>query len=126
MEPIERKLIAVLCADVKDYSQHMQRDEDGTIRRLHDYRLTFDQSIKDHHGRTARSRTSGEYLLVVFMTPSSQELESPANPGRFIQNGCVNIRCVMQFEYLSSVISRSLNYHVYDEKLGITQESSPA
>src|SRR4030095_5285026 len=33
--------------------------------------------------RTARSRNSGEYLVVVFMTPSSQELESPGNPGRF-------------------------------------------
>jgi hypothetical protein len=26
---------------------------------------------------------SGEYFVVVFMTPSSQELESPGNPGRF-------------------------------------------
>jgi hypothetical protein len=36
--------------------------------------------------RTARARTSGENLLVVLlvMAPSSQELEPPANPGRFI------------------------------------------
>src|SRR4030095_9569728 len=33
--------------------------------------------------RTARSWTSGEYLFVVFMTPSSQEMESPGIPGRF-------------------------------------------
>ena len=35
--------------------------------------------------RTARSRTSGENLFVVLlvMAPSSQELEPPANPGRF-------------------------------------------
>jgi len=33
--------------------------------------------------RTARSRTSGEYLLVFFMAPSSQELEPPRYPGRF-------------------------------------------
>jgi hypothetical protein len=33
--------------------------------------------------RTARSRTSGEYLLFLFMTPSSQEMESPEMPGRF-------------------------------------------
>ena len=33
---------------------------------------------------TTRSRTSGAYLVfVAFMTPSSQELESPANPARF-------------------------------------------
>ena len=33
--------------------------------------------------RTARSRTSGEYLFDVFMTPSSHTLGSPAIPGRF-------------------------------------------
>ncbi len=33
--------------------------------------------------RTARSRTSGEYLIDLVMTPSSQTLESPAIPGRF-------------------------------------------
>src|SRR5574340_303698 len=37
--------------------------------------------------RTARSRTSGEYLGVVFllfMAPFSQGKEPPQNPGRFI------------------------------------------
>ena len=36
--------------------------------------------------RTARCRISGEYLFDVFfvMAPSSQELEPPENPGRFI------------------------------------------
>ncbi len=38
--------------------------------------------------RTARSRTSGEYLVLLFMTPSSQFLESPANPGRFSSGKC--------------------------------------
>src|SRR5690606_6110759 len=28
-------------------------------------------------------RTSGEYFFACLMTPISQELESPANPGRF-------------------------------------------
>ncbi|MCG5079009.1 hypothetical protein, partial [Paraburkholderia tagetis] len=35
--------------------------------------------------RTARSRTSAENLLDLFMAPFSQELEPPPNPGRFIQ-----------------------------------------
>jgi hypothetical protein len=34
--------------------------------------------------RTARSRTSGENLFDLFIAPSSQELEPPQNPGRFI------------------------------------------
>jgi len=33
--------------------------------------------------RTARSRNSGENLLVLFMAPFSQELEPPRFPGRF-------------------------------------------
>ena len=33
---------------------------------------------------TARSRTSGQYLLDVFITPSSQSMESPVKSGRFI------------------------------------------
>jgi hypothetical protein len=33
--------------------------------------------------RTARSRTSGEYLVDLFIAPSSQRLEPPENPGRF-------------------------------------------
>src|SRR5690606_17680828 len=36
--------------------------------------------------RTARSRTSGEYFFACLMTPISQELESPANPGRFSEH----------------------------------------
>src|SRR5690606_27968722 len=37
--------------------------------------------------RTARSRTSGEYFFACLMTPISQELEPPANPGRFTATG---------------------------------------
>jgi hypothetical protein len=33
--------------------------------------------------RTARSRTSGENLVALVMTPSSQGLEPPQNPARF-------------------------------------------
>jgi len=35
--------------------------------------------------RTARSRTSGENLFDFFIAPSSQRLEPPQNPGRFIR-----------------------------------------
>src|SRR5665811_2099522 len=36
--------------------------------------------------RTARSLTSRGYLFCVFMTPSSQRLESPAKAGRFMSS----------------------------------------
>ena len=50
----------------------------GSLGRELDYLLL--------HFLTARSRNSGEYLVVVFITPSSQELESPGIPGRFKVN----------------------------------------
>jgi hypothetical protein len=34
----------------------------------------------------ARSRIYGEYLVVLLITPPSQEMESPDNPGRFTPN----------------------------------------
>src|SRR5262245_6476284 len=45
--------------------------------------------------RTARSRNSGEYFVVVFMTPSSQELESPGIPGRFNRGSRFGIDALM-------------------------------
>ena len=36
--------------------------------------------------RTARPRSSGGYLVEVFVCPDSQELRSPGNPGQFKQN----------------------------------------
>jgi len=47
------------------------------------YRRLDPEEMRDT-ARTARSLTSRGYLFCVFMTPSSQRLESPANPGRFI------------------------------------------
>src|SRR5690606_30668821 len=45
--------------------------------------------------RTARSRTSGEYFFALVMTPISQRLEPPANPGRFKQRGLTGVDLVV-------------------------------
>ena len=47
--------------------------------------IYFDGTVSFGGTRNARVRTSGENLFVVLlvMAPSSQELEPPANPGRF-------------------------------------------
>src|SRR5690606_36222871 len=42
--------------------------------------------------RTARSRTSAEYLLRAAIAPSSQRMEPPAIPGRFIPDDRVFVR----------------------------------
>ena len=64
MGSLEHQLIAVLCADVKDSSLLMQRDEEGTIRRLNDYRRLFDQSIVGHRGRI--TSTAGDSVVAEF------------------------------------------------------------
>jgi hypothetical protein len=46
--------------------------------------------------RTARSRTSGEYLVVLFITPSSQEMESPVNPGRFSKSKPLSFEFILE------------------------------
>ena len=42
--------------------------------------------------RTARSRTSGENFVDLFMAPSSQGLEPPQNPGRFTQTKDIELQ----------------------------------
>jgi hypothetical protein len=40
----------------------------------------------------ARSRTACEYLLALPMTPSSQDMGPPENPGRFMEPGAASLR----------------------------------
>src|SRR6478736_5553951 len=69
--------------------------------------------------RTARARTSGENLFVVLlvMAPSSQELEPPANPGRFTYN----MEDVLDAERLLAVIAPLIDVPValYRGRYGI-------
>ncbi len=50
--------------------------------------------------RTARSRSIGEYLLFVFITLSSQEIESPTNPGLFSSL----ILCICVWKFVSTLV----------------------
>lgn len=43
------------------------------------------------------------YLLVVFIIPSSQEMESPTNPGRFINSLCLFVSVC---EFVRSIIKQ--------------------
>ncbi len=67
MEPqsIERRLAAILAADVAGYSRLMGADEVGTLRRLQSHRRELiDPTIAEHHGRIVK--TMGDGLLVEF------------------------------------------------------------
>lgn len=66
----ERKLAAVLAADVAGYSRLIGADEEGTLARLRALRQEFiDPAISAHHGRIVK--TTGDGLLIEF--PSAVE-----------------------------------------------------
>jgi len=66
MEPtrVERKIAAILSADVKGYSRLMGEDEVATIRTLTAYRELMASLIQQHRGRVVD--TPGDNLLAEF------------------------------------------------------------
>ena len=64
-ERVERRLAAVLAADVAGYSRLMERDEAGTLARLKMLRRDLiDPKIAEHKGRIVK--TTGDGLLIEF------------------------------------------------------------
>ena len=64
-ERVERKLAAILAADVAGYSRLMGADEEGTLARLKALRRELaDPKIKEHRGRIVK--TTGDGLLIEF------------------------------------------------------------
>ena len=49
----QRKLAAILSADVKGYSRLMGEDEVGTLRTLNKYMELMNKLIQEHLGRVA-------------------------------------------------------------------------
>jgi adenylate cyclase len=63
--PVERRLTAILAADVAGYSRLMGADEEGTLSKLKAHRLALvDPKIAEHRGRIVK--TTGDGLLVEF------------------------------------------------------------
>src|SRR4030088_2538273 len=64
-ERAERRLAAILAADVAGYSRLMGGDEEGTLERLKEHRRGLvDPKIAAHHGRIVK--TTGDGMLVEF------------------------------------------------------------
>jgi TolB-like protein/class 3 adenylate cyclase len=67
-ERVERKLAALLAADVAGYSRLMGADEEGTLARLKAHRRELiDPKVAEHRGRIVK--TTGDGLLVEFASP---------------------------------------------------------
>ena len=61
----ERRLAAILAADVAGYSRLIGADEEGTLSRLRSIRAeVIDPKIAEHHGRLVK--TTGDGPLVEF------------------------------------------------------------
>jgi adenylate cyclase len=59
---VDRKLAAILAADVVGYTRLMERDEDGTLARLKDHRQQFiEPLIAKHHGRLVKLMGDGAW-----------------------------------------------------------------
>jgi adenylate cyclase len=61
---VERKLTAILCADVYGYSRLMGGDEEATLLTLTAHRKIIDSLIERHHGRFVNS--AGDSVLAEF------------------------------------------------------------
>ncbi len=65
VEPVQRRLAAILAADVVGYSRLVREDEEGTLSAIKsDIAETFDPNIEAHNGRIFK--TMGDGLLVEF------------------------------------------------------------
>ena len=61
---VERRLTAILSADIAEYSRLMRADEDGTMRGLTACRAVIDALVAEHRGRIAN--TAGDAVLAEF------------------------------------------------------------
>ena len=61
---LERKLVAILAADVEGYSRHMERDEAATLATLSAHRVIVDELINFYNGRI--TGTAGDSVLAEF------------------------------------------------------------
>lgn len=64
MQRVKRRLSAVMCADVAQYSKLMERDEDGTLDRLRAYREVMSSLTERHNGRIVN--TWGDAVIIEF------------------------------------------------------------
>jgi hypothetical protein len=92
---LERKLTAILCADVHGYSRLMGEDEEATIRNLSAHRRVIDRLIEQHHGRfvnSAGDRVPGRFVEFYTLKKSGVLQRIPAKTlrlsGYFRKPGC--------------------------------------
>ena len=66
-EAVQRKLAAILSADVAGYSRLMERAEETTLATLKSYRSVIDGLVAGHGGRVFNS--AGDSVVAEFPSP---------------------------------------------------------
>ena len=83
-ERVERRLTAILAADVAGYSRLMGADEEETHARLKGHRReVVDSRIAQHHGRIVKTTGDGllaEFASVVDAVRSAVEVQREMTP----------------------------------------------
>jgi adenylate cyclase len=77
---LERKLTAILCADVFGYSRLMGDNEEATLRTLSSHRKLIDSLIEQHRGRfvnSAGDSVLAEFASVVNAVQCAVEIQTP-------------------------------------------------
>jgi TolB-like protein/class 3 adenylate cyclase len=64
---MDRKLTAILAADMVGYGRHIDEAEELALERLQEYRSTIDELVASHRGRTFGS--AGDSVLAEFSSP---------------------------------------------------------
>ena len=67
VDRVQRRMAAILAADVVGYSRLMGKDEENTLATLKTYRSIIDSLIADHTGRIFGS--AGDSLIAEFASP---------------------------------------------------------
>jgi adenylate cyclase len=95
-EGTERRLAAILSADVVGYSRLMAEDEDETVRRLTAYRTEVTNLVADHRGRVVDF--TGDNFLAEFPT-ATEAVEAATEIQRVIKarNAAVPAGRAMEF-----------------------------
>jgi len=94
---VERRLAAVLAADIAGYSLLMGRDEEGTLSRLKAFRKTLvDPTITAHRGRIVK--TTGDGMLVEFASAvDAARCAVEVQRGVAVQNAGVPLNARIEF-----------------------------
>ena len=64
---MQRRLAAILAADVVDFSALMERDEEGTYARVGNLRKVIEARLSEQQGRLIK--TTGDGFLAEFASP---------------------------------------------------------